>query len=56
MVVEKSRSIRGEVKDIFLPRPEGEDIALPSSLLCVNEGMGRAVDLAWVHLGCILSE
>ena len=28
---EKSRSIRGEVKDIFLPRPEGEDISLPSS-------------------------
>src|SRR5690242_16087851 len=28
---EISRSIRGEVKDIFLPRPEGEDISLPSS-------------------------
>jgi len=24
-------SIRGEVKDIFLPRREGEDISLPSS-------------------------
>src|SRR5262245_6774632 len=24
-------SIRGEVKNIFLPRPEGEDISLPSS-------------------------
>jgi hypothetical protein len=31
MVGEISRSIRGEVKDIFLPRPEGEDISLPSS-------------------------
>jgi hypothetical protein len=24
--------------------------------LCVNEGLGRAVDLAWFHLGCILIE
>jgi hypothetical protein len=24
-------SIRGHVKDIFLPRPEGEGISLPSS-------------------------
>jgi hypothetical protein len=24
-------SIRGDVKDIFLPRPEGEEISLPSS-------------------------
>jgi len=26
-----ARSIRGDVKDILLPRPEGEDIFLPSS-------------------------
>ena len=27
VAIVKSRSIRGEVKDIFLPRPEGEDIS-----------------------------
>jgi len=33
-----SRSIRAEVKDIFLPRPEGEGISLPSSP--VRKGRG----------------
>jgi hypothetical protein len=32
VTVEKSRSIRGEVQDSFLPRAEGEDSCLPSPL------------------------
>jgi hypothetical protein len=24
--------------------------------LCVRRGVGRAVDVAWFHLGCILTE
>jgi len=56
VVVAKSRSIRGDVKDIFLPRPEAEDISLPSSPCARDEALGRAADLAWFHLGCILIE
>src|SRR5262249_32038406 len=37
---EIGRSIRGDVKDIFPPRLEGEGISLPSSPLCVRRGVG----------------
>ena len=35
-------SIRGDVKDIFLPRPEGGDIFLPSSPCARDEALGGA--------------
>jgi len=56
-------SIRGDVKDIFLPRPEEERDSVTSSpcSLCTPLGSGflpssPGADLAWFHLSCILIE
>src|ERR1700757_4062827 len=57
------RSIRGDVKDIFVPRPEGERDSVTSSpcSLCAPLASGflpssPAAGLAWFHLDCILIE
>src|SRR5215472_16085686 len=56
VVGDKSRSIRGEVKDIFLPRPEGEDDSLTFQPPLVGETRWCRGSFAWFHLGCILIE
>ena len=55
-------SIRGNVKDIFLPRPEGESASLTSSPCSLCEPLrlgflpsGPAASLAWFHLSCIFN-
>ena len=59
---EMAWSIRGSVKDIFFPRPEGESAFLTSSpcSLCERLGLGflpsaPAAGLAWSHLRCIFN-